>query len=506
MNLRFKTPMALAALGILAGPLVEAQTTTKIDLKTQARDVDFSQASSTRPARTGTSLPATCAAGELFYKTNASAGENLFGCTATNIWTELGGTANVILVPRISLSNGVLSVGANCAGSPCFVRFGSSVYQFSSTATASQLTGTGTSSTIYVYIRSNGSRYIGINGIGVASATVSNMNVESGIVGFPGDVFPLGTCQASGGAFVSCSEYLVGGRDILTPADSTIIITSNTGTGRQSVSVNPAAFVTTAGNNNLPGLNQINYTSLSLKLLNDSSTGTMANRVVMLTNGSVKTAPAGTENGILGICNGNCGTAGFARIITRGTATCAFDGATTGGDFVVLSRQLDGYCTSAGAVRPLTGPVLGVVPTTNASTGNYDILLEPGGAPVASNSISSPLHGDATYPPTRDHAAQLTTTGTARLAALNATTRILGICRGGCSASGWADIVIRGTVQCAFDGPATAGHYVQLSTTTAGACNDAGVSPGSGVMLGYVLVGVPSAGAGTILLDPTNVH
>jgi hypothetical protein len=39
----------------------------------------------------GTTLPATCNAGETFFDTDAAAGQNWYGCTATNTWTLLGG-------------------------------------------------------------------------------------------------------------------------------------------------------------------------------------------------------------------------------------------------------------------------------------------------------------------------------------------------------------------------------------------------------------------------------
>jgi len=67
---------------------------TAIDLRTQSKSVDFSAASSTRPLKTGTSLPASCSAGEMFFKTNAPAGSNLYGCVATNTWSlQAGGSS-----------------------------------------------------------------------------------------------------------------------------------------------------------------------------------------------------------------------------------------------------------------------------------------------------------------------------------------------------------------------------------------------------------------------------
>jgi hypothetical protein len=52
---------------------------------------DFSGMTTTKPVKAGTSAPATCAVGELFYDTDATAGQNIYGCTATNVWTLMSG-------------------------------------------------------------------------------------------------------------------------------------------------------------------------------------------------------------------------------------------------------------------------------------------------------------------------------------------------------------------------------------------------------------------------------
>ena len=74
---------------VFAGLTLAAQT--QIDLRTQAKRVDFTAADSTRPMKTGTALPATCALGDMFFKTDAQAGVNLYGCTAANTWSVQGG-------------------------------------------------------------------------------------------------------------------------------------------------------------------------------------------------------------------------------------------------------------------------------------------------------------------------------------------------------------------------------------------------------------------------------
>ena len=60
---------------------------TQVDLRTQSKSVDFSGANATKPFKSGTLLPSTCGAGEMFFKTDAPPGANLYGCSALNSWT-----------------------------------------------------------------------------------------------------------------------------------------------------------------------------------------------------------------------------------------------------------------------------------------------------------------------------------------------------------------------------------------------------------------------------------
>lgn len=59
---------------------------------------DLTGAASTAPAKAGTSLPGTCIVGDLYFKTDATAGQNLYECAGTNTWTQQlnsGGGASV---------------------------------------------------------------------------------------------------------------------------------------------------------------------------------------------------------------------------------------------------------------------------------------------------------------------------------------------------------------------------------------------------------------------------
>jgi len=98
-----------AALAALAACWGSGQTL--VDLRTQSKSVDFSGASTTKPFKSGTALPATCSVGEAFFKTNAPAGSNLYACTAQNTWTlqsgsttlsgDVSGPANATVVNQI---------------------------------------------------------------------------------------------------------------------------------------------------------------------------------------------------------------------------------------------------------------------------------------------------------------------------------------------------------------------------------------------------------------------
>src|ERR1041385_1632169 len=47
-------------------------------------------AANQRAVSFGTALPATCYTGDLFFKTNAAAGSNVYACVSTNTWVVQG--------------------------------------------------------------------------------------------------------------------------------------------------------------------------------------------------------------------------------------------------------------------------------------------------------------------------------------------------------------------------------------------------------------------------------
>ena len=91
---------------------VTASAQTQVDLRSQSKSVDFSGANPTKPMAAGTALPATCSTGQMFFVTTASAGQNVFGCTATNIWSlEAGGSGGGGSGSGVLVENAGSSVG-----------------------------------------------------------------------------------------------------------------------------------------------------------------------------------------------------------------------------------------------------------------------------------------------------------------------------------------------------------------------------------------------------------
>jgi hypothetical protein len=90
---------------------------------------------------------------------------------------------------------------------------------------------------------------------------------------------------------------------------------------------------------------------------------------------------------------------------------------------------------------------------------------------------------------------------TAIVAAITDASGIVGICISGCGTTGTAIIQVWGQVNCVFDSATTAGHYLQIDTSTAGACMDSGAAtpPTSGQSIGRILS--TNGGAGTYEID-----
>ena len=109
--------------GLLAVAALSGQT--RVDLKNQAKTPDFSQSGATKPAQTGSALPASCTTGEQFLLTTAAAGQNLYLCMSGNTWTTVradlspatGQAAGKVLTSN-STDSTWQSLGGDLSGTP----------------------------------------------------------------------------------------------------------------------------------------------------------------------------------------------------------------------------------------------------------------------------------------------------------------------------------------------------------------------------------------------------
>jgi hypothetical protein len=177
------------------------QTPTAIDLRAQSRNVDFTAAASTRPFKSGAALPASCSVGEMFYLSNATAGSNVYGCTASNSWTleagegaQSGAQLTDLVATRTAATS--LTIGGNCSvAAPCNVRFGSAVHAYTTPTSATISAGTGTA---YIFLDASGNLTIGHN---LTVTCASGCLAAPGVSAFPSNSVPLFTWTATNGTW-----------------------------------------------------------------------------------------------------------------------------------------------------------------------------------------------------------------------------------------------------------------------------------------------------------------
>lgn len=186
-------------------PLATMIGQTKVDLKTQSRNVDFGSVSSVRPFTMGTALPATCTVGQMFFKTDAPAGSNSYGCVATNTWSLQGQPVQTGSVTATAAPLGVIQsdyqtlvIGSGCnSTAPCLARIGSLVYTFESPATAVLQSGNGT---VYIYVDENGTLTAGSSTTDTVALTCTGCQTAS-VTQFPSTSIPLATWTALWGTW-----------------------------------------------------------------------------------------------------------------------------------------------------------------------------------------------------------------------------------------------------------------------------------------------------------------
>lgn len=236
---------------LLLLPAALSLAQTRVELSTQS-NADFSRARATKPAKTGTALPFTCSAGEVFFKLDAAAGQNLYLCATTDSWTQLtsgsgggggGGTVTSTssltdLTVALSSAN-TLSVASACTSTaPCNVRFGGNTFRISAPASVTVPSGTNVAGMVFIYVSAGGviTAFTTIS----QGVTCSGCAVVTNISQFPSDSIPLATWTASAGfwdtqggtdlrAFLSNrSSILAGTGVVIADSPGQIVVSADT--------------------------------------------------------------------------------------------------------------------------------------------------------------------------------------------------------------------------------------------------------------------------------------
>jgi hypothetical protein len=79
-----------ATVAVCLGGQPWASAQTRLDLGRQSKNVDFSGAEKTKPFKSGTSLPPACQQGEVFFKSDAPAGQSVYVCGPADNWVMVG--------------------------------------------------------------------------------------------------------------------------------------------------------------------------------------------------------------------------------------------------------------------------------------------------------------------------------------------------------------------------------------------------------------------------------
>lgn len=141
------------------------------------------------------------------------------------------------------------------------------------------------------------------------------------------------------------------------------------------------------------------------------------------------------------------------------------------------------------ALLLLVSPAL-AVPSTTAPTISASIVTNDGSTGTTINKL-----------------AKINSSGNAVVSATTDTDGAIGIVISNAGTIGSAQIASSGIVKCAFDGTATAGHYVQISGSVTGDCKDSGAATrptSGGQVIGLVVAGGVGAGTYTVQLQITN--
>ena len=541
---------------------------------------DASGAATTKPVKSGTTIPATCGPGEMFFKTDATPGANLYLCTAANTWTQVQGSTGAGTVTN--------SGGALTLDMPLFGAGGNDSKVGTKTGSGDQVVVSQSPTIVSPVIADftgmphNHSNAAGGGQLGLSALAASNLSGNGSKLGTVSGSLTSGDCAKfdAGGNIVDSGAACGGGGGgaVASVFGRTGSITAQNGdytfsqiSGTVATAQLPASVqyfqsgagapssTCTAGQNAYLDTANLDYWFCDVantwkKVLSTSNSGPFA------LTGQTGTAPATPSSGFETIylnsgdktlhTVSDGGTdmryAGLGEANTWGAFLQDFSASTirlpVAAGFTATVNGSVGYDSTGNLLHTSINGSDSIIPTSATTAppngdcvkwgSNFQLQDNGsacGGSPAGSNTqlqynnsgsfggvtgattdgtkvtLTNPSLGNAGAPSalTQSYTNDGTTgTGTNLLAKISAANTVvkaattdadgeIGICVSGCGTTGSAQIAIAGTAACVFDNATTAGHWVQISTGTAGDCHDAGGSlpAAGGQIIGRVLGG-----------------
>jgi len=400
---------------VLLGWMVSSAVTlslsqTKVDLRTQGKSIDFSGASSTKPMRTGSALPAVCAVGELFFQTSASPGNNIYVCTATNTWTGVAGGNGQT---GTGAPTGACTAGQNtyldtanleywfCDAANAWKKVLSTVNTgpFSLTGQTGPTPGTPAAGLETVYLNSTDKtlhmvsdagtdmRYAGLGESNVWGAFLQDFSTSTikipTAAGF--------TAIANGGLGYDSTGNQI--HAAINSADA-IIPTRSTSTPTNGNCVKWGANGQLQDQGGSCGGTQATFSI-------NGDTSTITSGLVKLSGNTIVGVVAADIGGAIWICTANCGISGTQTVTWGGVAGCAFDAtnAPTAGHYVIISPTVNGKCRDSGtSTYPTGGQVIGRALATGSVGTIQNIDLFPAENKASSGYSTAQSNGTAQTP------------------------------------------------------------------------------------------------------------
>lgn len=498
-----RTVLAVAAVGL-------ATAQTRIDLRTQGRNVDFADAVATRPFAVGTALPANCTPGQAFFKSDAEAGRNLYLCTAAGVWRVTSGDPSVVTVAGLppagshtgqmfivsdAQNKGDCSLGGGAVYTACvsdgttWSPLGGSrppyVRQFDSPALTWMVDGAthGLGTEIEVFVQ-----------VGEGSSWRRADPAEVVIHRFTGDVTVQWATPTAGRILISSLTGTVvtqGGGGTMDHSQllnldyessgHTGFARANHGEEHRHGGSDEIA-TESAQPYGIPKAGPLGLLSRTWLPLMQGDTG----------SGGLSGAVPAPGPGDASKCLRGDGTWGSCGAASGGYTTIQDEGAVLPGRPAINFTGLGVTCTDDAANnRTICSIPGGGGGGTFDAAGTYDLSgLNKVNMTYASIYLpNNTATGTALY-----RTVCLASDATAEQCGLDNAGRAIGICMEGCGQSGNARIAIQGFLTCEFDGGVTAGNWVTVSSSQPGKCSDAGTTKPS-VALGIALV--TQAGAGS---------